>query len=127
MKVLKFIDGITDGRKTLGMAGGALVLLFILGYALFAAYPYLRGPTLTLTYTQKDGLTNLYGETERVSYLTINGAEVPVGEDGNFSIERAYPKGYTAVTAVGRDRFGRLITKTLSFVTALATSTSYAQ
>lgn len=112
-----------DGRKTLGIAGGILALLVILGYALFAAYPYLKGPSLTLSVASVKGLTTLYGDTERVSYLSLNGAEIPVGEDGSFSVERAYPSGYTAVTAVGRDRFGRTITKTLTFVTEQATTT----
>lgn len=114
-----------DGRKTIGIAGGVLALLIIVGYALFAAYPYLKGPSLTLSFASVKGLTTLYGDTERVSFLTINGAEIPVGEDGSFSIERAYPAGYTAVTAVGRDRFGRTITKTLTFVTEQGTTTTY--
>ncbi len=118
---------ITDGRKTLGIAGGAIALLFILGYALFAAYPYLSGPSLSVSMSQKDGLAVVYGETTRVSYLTLNGAEIPVDEDGSFSSTRAYPSGYTAVTAVGRDRFGRTITKTLTFVVDKATSTNYGQ
>lgn len=116
-----------DGRKTLGIAGGILALLVIVGYALFAAYPYLKGPSLTLSSASVKGLTTLYGDTERVSYLTINGAETPVGEDGSFSIERVYPSGYTAVTAVGRDRFGRSITKTLTFVIEEATTTPYGE
>ena len=124
MKLPQNIGGESDGRKTLSIAGGAFAVLFILGYALFAAYPYLRGPTLTLSYAPKNGLTALYGDTERVSYLTINGAEVAVDEDGSFEVMRAYPKGYTAVTAVGRDRFGRTITKTITFVIAQATTTT---
>jgi hypothetical protein len=113
-----------DGRKTLALAGGIVILVFILGYSLYAAYPYLSGPSLTLYATPKEALVQVHGNTTRVSYLTINGVEVPTAEDGSFSVERAYPAGYTAVTAVGRDRFGRTITKTLTFVTAQATTTS---
>ncbi len=116
---------VPDGRKTLGILGAVFALLFILGYTLFAAYPYLSGPSLTLSYAPKNGLTTIYGETQRVSYLSINDAEVEITETGSFSVERAYPAGYTAVTATARDRFGRTITKTLTFVTAQATSTPY--
>lgn len=114
-----------DARKTLGIVGAVLASLIILGYALFAASPYLRGPSLSLEASSKQGLTTVYGETERVSYLTLNGAEIEVTEDGSYSVERAYPAGYTAITAVGRDRFGRTITKTLTLVTESGTTTPY--
>lgn len=105
------------GRKSLGLMIGGGALALILAYALFAALPYLLGPSLTVSVsTGPEGLTVVAGETKRVSYLTINGAEVALEEDGAYRTERAYPEGYTVLTALAKDRFGRTITKTISFV-----------
>jgi hypothetical protein len=80
--------------------------------------PLLEGPSLHATaVTGAHGDTAIQGTTKRVSYLEINGAAVPLAEDGSFSVERAYPVGYTAITITVRDRFGRSLTKKLNAVT----------
>ena len=63
-----------------------------------------------------DGMTIITGATKRVSFLEINSMPVSLEENGNFTVTRAYPTGYTALQAVARDRFGRAITKTITFV-----------
>ena len=114
---------IRDARRDVGLWLGGAAALVILGYALFVALPYLEGPALTLEARSAGGLTTVFGETSRVSFLSINGAEIPLEEGGSYSVVRAYPAGYTAVTAVARDRFGRSITKTITFVAEEATTT----
>ncbi len=100
---------------------GALAFLSILGYGLFVATPYLRGPALTIE-SPKPGASVttptviVRGTTERVSYLSINDLEVPLLEDGTFAVERAYPAGYTVVVVRVRDRFGRELTDTVEFL-----------
>lgn len=100
---------------------GALGLAVVLGYTLFVATPYLRGPSLTIV-TPVEGQTvtgakvPIYGKTERVSYLAINDLPVPLLEDGTFSVERAYPPGYTVFTVRVRDRFGREEVRTIRFL-----------
>lgn len=99
----------------------ALGVVVVLGYGLFVATPYLLGPSLTLRSPQ-NGTTltsptiTISGETERVSYLSINNLAVPLLEDGTFFVERAYPKGYTVLVVEARDRFGRTITDTVRFI-----------
>lgn len=99
-----------------GIVLGILAAVVILGYAFYAIYPYLSGPSLSVVKTTSEGLTTIVGRTERVSYLSIDGAAVPLSEDGSFSVKRAYPPGYTAVTVSAKDRFGRTITRTLTFL-----------
>ncbi len=100
---------------------GALVFLGILGYGLFVATPYLRGPALTIE-SPKPGASIttptviVRGMTERVSFLTVNDLPVPLLEDGSFAVERAYPAGYTVVVVRVRDRFGRELTDTVEFL-----------
>ena len=97
---------------------GAVALFAIVGYSVYAALPLLEGPSLHVTtLTKPDGITSIQGSAARVSYLQINDAAIPLGEDGSFSVERAYPPGYTAITLIARDRFGRTITKSFSAVT----------
>lgn len=97
---------------------GGIALCFIVSYSIYAALPILEGPSIRATaVTGTDGDTAIQGTTKRVSYLEINGASIPLTEDGSFSIERAYPVGYTAITITVRDRFGRSLTKSLSAVT----------
>lgn len=105
------------GRRFLGIGIAGAVVALIALYSLYVALPFLLGPSLTLrTETTESGLTRVSGETARVAYLAINDAEVPLNEDGAFLISRAYPAGYTWLKAEARDRFGRTITKTLTFV-----------
>ena len=112
-----------DGRRKIGLILGGLAVFFICSYALYTALPFLLGPYLTVRAETVAGVTTIQGETKRVSYLAINGAPVSLEETGRFSIERAYPLGYTAVQAQARDRFGRTITKTITFV--VSTTTTY--
>ncbi|OGG44681.1 hypothetical protein A2841_00800 [Candidatus Kaiserbacteria bacterium RIFCSPHIGHO2_01_FULL_48_10] len=96
---------------------GTLTLVVLLGYSFYAALPYLEGPSLTVsTETAENGLTEIRGNTARVSYLAINGNPEAINEDGSFSIRRAYPSGYTAIIIAAKDRFGREIKKEVSVV-----------
>lgn len=111
------------GRPRFGLWAGGLAVAVLLGYALFAALPYLLGPSLTLeSDAAENGMATIHGTTKRVSYLSINGLAVPLEESGNFSVTRAYPFGYTVIQASARDRFGRTITKTISFTTLPTTT-----
>lgn len=105
-----------DGRRKIGLIIAGVAVFFILGYTLYTALPFLLGPFLTVQAETLAGVTTIQGETKRVSYLAINGAPVSLEETGAFSVERAFPLGYTAVQAVARDRFGRTIIKTINFV-----------
>ena len=103
--------------------GKAILILSVLaavvigGYSISVALPFLRGPFLDIkpALISEDGTVSIFGETERVSFLEINGLPVALNEDGSFLVERAFPLGYTAVTVVAKDRFGRTITKSFSF------------
>lgn len=99
-----------------GAIAGAIAALVIIGYTFYAILPYLLGPSLKATEVTSAGETTIAGMTERVSYLSIDGMDVSLSEDGSFSAQRAYPLGYTAITISAKDRFGRTVVKTLSFL-----------
>ena len=97
----------------------ALGVLAAVSYTAFVAYPLIEGPTLTVeapVHTE-EGTTILRGTTNRVSELTINGLDTPLAEDGAFAVERSFPPGYTVVVLEARDRFRRVRTERLTFIT----------
>ena len=99
-----------------GMIVGVIASAVIVGYTFYAILPYLLGPSLTAAEVTVQGETTITGVAERVSYLSIDGMDVPLSEDGAFSVRRAYPVGYTAITISAKDRFSRTVSKTLSFL-----------
>lgn len=90
-----------------------------IAYGLFVASPLIAGPLLTLDepYQTSSGTHIISGTTKRVSKLAINELEVPLSDEGAFSVERAYPAGYTVVRVVASDRFGRSRERIFTFVT----------
>lgn len=104
----------TPGRIALSL--GALAIAVILGYSVYAALPLVQGPFLSATATTGNHAVLISGMTKRVAFLEVNGAPIPIQENGSFRIERAYPPGYTAITITARDRFGKQTTKILSLV-----------
>lgn len=113
---MKFSD-VDRGRRLVQAIALGGILLVIAGYSLYVSIPLISGPSLVISAeTADNGLTTVSGTALRVSYLSLNGLEVPLDESGNFSVERAYPSGYTVLSARAEDRFGRTITKEITFV-----------
>lgn len=103
--------------RILGIGG----LLIFFGYALFVSSAYLLGPRLSVTSPAPFGIEHrktvtVTGTTARVNFLTLNGLPVPILEDGSFALERAAPPGYTVFILHARDRFGREVEKSISFL-----------
>ena len=100
------------------------VLVAIASYTLFALSPLLRGPHLVVNLPRKTdhGTVIIEGIATRVSTLSINGLPTPITHEGVFSIERAYPAGYTVVIVSASDRFGRTTEATRTFITHLQES-----
>lgn len=117
MKANNFSNEFDRPRLRLGLLIGGAIFALTLLYGVYAALPFLLGPSVSIRAEIEDsGLTRVFGTTARVSYMSVDGAEIALSEDGSFSVERAYPAGYTWITAEAKDRFGRTITKNLTFV-----------
>ena len=113
-------NSLFDRKNPLLFVGG-LAILLVLGYALFAASPYLLGPSLTITIPEADGIVStptvtVSGKTSRVTYVALNGQPIPLLEDGTFTVERAFPRGYTVLVIEARDRFDREVVQTVRFL-----------
>jgi len=88
-------------------------------YAAFALFPLASGPSLSVSIATDEarGTALIAGNTARVSRLTINDLAVPLSERGWFSVERAFPLGYTVVVVRAEDRFGRKREERLTLIT----------
>lgn len=106
-------------RHAAWVAGIGLGAIF-LGYVLFVSLPLIEGPSFAVLEPSTSvvrGVATIRGTTQRVAFLEINGAPVSLSENGDFTVYRAYPAGYTALVITVRDRFGREKTQTITFIT----------
>jgi hypothetical protein len=87
--------------------------LFALGllYALFQARYLIEGPTITVSEAvpmeESDRVVTLAGVAENITSLTLNGRTIYTDDRGAFSEAVVLPEGYTIMTLVAEDRYGR--------------------
>jgi hypothetical protein len=94
----------------------AVVLAALLGYGALEARHLIAGPVISLTvptnYTSSTGFIEVSGTAHNTESLTVNGALLPIDEEGRFKDELALPKGGAILSFTARDRFGRTTTLT---------------
>lgn len=56
------------------------------------------------------------GSTHSITHMTINGKNVAIHENGNFSNAVVLKEGYNEVVLAAKDRFGREISETLQLM-----------
>ena len=97
------------------------VFLFA-GYVLFQSHLLLQGPVLSITYPT-EGMTapgpvlTVSGTAKNVAFVTMNGRQIFVNEQGEFSEVVVPAEGYSVISLKARDRFGRDAEVIRSFVT----------
>lgn len=110
----------SDSRRTAKRLSILIILVLVLGYALFEARRYIEGPIIHID-TPKSGQSltgpavHVTGYGRNLSYLYINGAQAYLNEKGELSYTYTPPVGYTVLTAKAQDRFGRSRTVYISF------------
>lgn len=97
----------------------AAVLIILIGYGLFKAWPLLAGPSLSVESPIENGsypggIVAVRGIAERATTFTINGSPVMHDQNGAFSSTLTFPRGGSILTLVATDRFGRTVTATRS-------------
>lgn len=108
----------SGGSLPLGTIVAVIAVGAVLAYAAFASASLFQQPSVLLNELvhRAPGVVVLSGTTQFVSKLTVNGVDVALGEDGSFSIERAFPPGYTVIMVEASDRFGREVTYTRTVI-----------
>ena len=90
----------------------ALIVFFVIaiGYAFFEARGLLFGPTIDVPAGQTvvhDPYVVIQGSAQRISSLTMNGAQIQVTEAGAFSQPYLLASGYNRIVLDAKDQYGR--------------------
>jgi hypothetical protein len=104
--------------KGLLIVGGGLLVLFVM-YAMTKAFPYLKGPEVTVL-TPKDGASVgtstflITGKALRVKELYLSGKSITIDPDGNFSETFVSYSPYTILVVEAVDRHNKRSLQTLT-------------
>lgn len=93
--------------------------LFVAGYAYYEGRGILYGPVIEIenrVLEVDESLVTIEGGTRRISALFLNGAQIPVTEDGTFSEEYVLAPGYNRIELSARDRWGKATERALEIV-----------
>lgn len=98
-----------------------IVFLFILAYTIFAARGIIQNPKITITSPENGTLTyvpviRIRGKVTPVTYLRIDGKDIPLHENNTFSNATVLKEGYNVIVLEAGDRFGRTTQETLEFM-----------
>lgn len=88
------------------------IVFVSIGYGMFEARRLIAGPIITIETPAPWSATSssallVSGSARNIAFLTINGRPAFTNEEGRFTERISPPPGYTVLTVVGRDRFGR--------------------
>jgi Zn/Cd-binding protein ZinT len=106
-----------DPKKFIRVTLITLMILGISGYAYFRSKDAIRG--ITITSSIEDGasldstLLTLTGNAPHTSRFTINGKELILDKNGNFTDTLLLQDGYNILTLEAGDKFGRTIQKVI--------------
>lgn len=88
----------------------AVLLLLVLAYGGFKAWPLISGPRLHLApfvVEASDGFMTISGQAKHTETLTLNGGTLLIDETGHFSKVVTLPRGGVILSFAASDRFGR--------------------
>lgn len=97
------------------------VIAAIIGYGIIKSWNLIEGPSINIWApgngaTVYKPLVNIEGEAHNISFLSLNGRQIFVNEEGYIKEQLLLPPGYSILTFEAKDRFGREITNTLQLV-----------
>ncbi len=88
---------------------GAFAILFlaISVYAYKNMKGVLSGVTVEAKIEKENNLFNINGNAEHANFISINGREINIDKEGDFTEKIVLPDGYSVVTIFARDKFGK--------------------
>jgi hypothetical protein len=97
-----------------------LGILGLLTYASFQMHTLFTGPEISLEseppLATSDARLSLSGHAIRAQHLWVNGNQITLDVDQNFSLPLLLLPGYNVLTIEASDRFGKTTRKTLEIV-----------
>lgn len=99
--------------------GLILFFLLILLYALYEAQGLLFGPKINVSTEVAivhDPYIKVEGKAQRIVALSMNGKQIPVTENGEFSEPFLLARGGNRVALVAKDAYGRTTTRSVEIM-----------
>lgn len=101
--------------RRIGAAAAASVALLLAAFFSMRLTAFIRAPGLTIkSPADRSGfdtpLVDVAGKTEKESSLTVNGREITLDEQGNFSEKIELQSGANELHFISRNRFGKIQT-----------------
>jgi hypothetical protein len=99
----------------------ALIIFFIviLLYGIYEAQGLLFGPKIKMATAREvvhDPYIKIEGQADRIASLSMNGKDVPVTEQGDFSEPFLLAEGDNQVTLEAKDTYGRVTKSSVEIV-----------
>lgn len=97
----------------------AIFFVIVAGYAYFEARGMLFGPRINVSSAVTevtDPFVVITGKADRISSLKMNGADIPVTEEGVFEQPYLLAPGLNRIMLVANDKYGRSREKVIQIV-----------
>ena len=97
------------GDTRLTRMGLALFFVVIIGYGIYEGKGLLLGPNIDISSqvsTSHDPFVKIEGRAERIASLSMNGKDIPVTENGNFSEPFLLASGDNRILLEAKDKYG---------------------
>ena len=87
-------------------------LLLLVSYGVFKAVPIISGPSIALasptaSESFESGIVTISGVATHTVNLYLNGAILPIDNEGKFSTSLTLPRGGAILSLTATDRFGK--------------------
>ena len=93
--------------------------LIVVGYAYFEGRALMYGPTIDVSprvMEVSDPFITVSGTARRIASLSLNGAPIPVTEDGGFEEGYVLAPGYNRIILDARDKYGKTTQRIVEIV-----------
>lgn len=107
--------------RLLRIAGATVLILAVVGYAIWRSLNYALGPEIHISSPTNGSAiasssVTLEGQVLRVNAVSLNGRPISVDEQGNFHEPVIIFPGLNTITFTATDQFGRAASKELDLV-----------
>ncbi|MEI7564042.1 MAG: hypothetical protein WCJ39_10905, partial [bacterium] len=104
-----------DGtKKIIKISSIILIVLIIVGYALFESHSLIKGPEIIIIDPVPGSLIStssvtIIGKALRIQDISLNGRPILIDQEGNFSETLLLSPGYNISLFYAKDKFNRTI------------------
>jgi len=115
-----------NNLKTKNVMFWSKVFLFSLLFLVIGIFGYknmyyiLKGSDINFQINKTEVSSSLFditGVAKNTVFISLNGREIFINQQGEFNEKIALPEGFSVITVLARDKFGKNIEKTVSVYT----------